>query len=80
MVVLSIGMLPNGDALQLTQGPDLETTVDGFLPLPCPGQPPASHGIFSVGSATGPMGIAESISSAGQGVNSVVDYLNIKKG
>lgn len=79
MVVLSIGMLPNSDAVQLTQEPDLETTVDGFLPLPCPGQPPASHGVFSAGSATGPMGIAESVASAGQTANAVVAYLNMKK-
>jgi len=77
--VLSIGMLPNSDAVQLTQEPDLETTVDGFLPLPCPGQPPASHGVFSAGSATGPMGIAESVASAGQTANAVVAYLNMIK-
>ena len=79
MVVLSIGMLPTADALQWTQGPELETTVDGFLSPSAPGYPPTSHGVFSVGSATGPMGIAESISSAGQAANAVVTYLNIKK-
>ena len=75
MVVLSIGMLPNADAVTFTRGPKLETTVDGFFSSPCPGQSMASNGVFSAGAATGPMGIAESIASAGQTAAEVLSYL-----
>ena len=76
MVVLSIGMLPNADAAIFSRGVDLETSAEGFLSSPCSGSPKASQGIFSAGSATGPMGIAESITSAGQTANAVISYLS----
>ena len=79
MVVLSIGMLPNVDALKSAHGKGLETTVDGFLADRGPDRPMASRGIFSAGSATGPMGIAESIASAGQTANAVRAYLTMQK-
>ena len=79
MVVLSIGMLPNTDAARLSKGADLEITADGFLSSPCSDQPTISKGLFSTGSATGPMGIAESIASAGQTAAAVLSYLNAKK-
>jgi heterodisulfide reductase subunit A len=76
MVVLSIGMLPNVDAATPPRGLDLETTAEGFLSSPCSEQPQAPMGIFSTGSATGPMGIAESIASAGQTAAAVISYLS----
>jgi heterodisulfide reductase subunit A len=78
MVVLSVGMLPNTDALKSNGNPDLQTTAEGFLAPSCSGEPPASNGVFSAGSATGPMGIAESIASAGQTASAVISYLNLK--
>ena len=74
MVVLSVGMLPNTDAIEFSQGVDLEPTVDGFLS--CPGR--GLNGIFTTGSASGPMGIAESVASAGLTANTVLSYLNMK--
>ena len=79
MVILSIGMLPNTDAARLSKGADLEITADGFLSSPCSDQPTISKGLFSTGSATGPMGIAESIASAGQTAAAVLSYLNANK-
>ena len=78
MVVLSIGMQPNDDVLKSSNATGLEKTADGFLAPPCPGQSSASNGIFSAGSACGPMGIAESIASAGQTASAVLSYLNAK--
>ena len=77
MVVLSIGMLPN--AANSFRGADLETSAEGFLASPCSGPPKAPNGVFSAGSATGPMGIAESIASAGQTANAVLAYLSRAK-
>ena len=76
MVVLSIGMQPHEGVLPSGGETGLEITPDGFLSPPCPGQPAASKGVFSAGSATGPMGIAESIASAGQAAAAVLSYLN----
>lgn len=78
MVILSIGMLPNSDGV-ISDGGALDITTDGFLSPPCPGQPAAPNGVFSAGSATGPMGIAESIASAGQAAAAVLSYLNAQK-
>jgi heterodisulfide reductase subunit A len=75
MVVLSIGMLPNDEVLTLGGASDLETTADGFFSSPCSGQPATSKGVFWAGSACGPMGIAESIASAGQTAAAVLSYL-----
>lgn len=78
MVVLSIGMLPNHAVLTADNGLDLETTTDGFFSSPCSGQSVPNSGVFSTGSATGPMSIAESIASAGQTAAAVMSYLDSK--
>jgi len=79
MVVLSIGMLPNDDILTSGGASDLETTADGFFSSPCSGQPATVNNVFFAGSACGPMGIAESIASAGQAASAVLSYLNKRK-
>ena len=79
MVALSIGMQPNVDALKITPAAGLKMTDDGFLAGPFSGRSTATSGIFSAGSATGPMGIAESIASAGQTATLVKSYLSRNK-
>ena len=79
MVVLSVGMLPNDDISTSGGAAGLETTADGFFSSPCSGQPATPGNVFFAGSACGPMGIAESIASAGQTTAAVLSYLNRKE-
>jgi heterodisulfide reductase subunit A len=75
IVVLSVGLLPaegNG-----TMARTLEWTLDesGFLPHHGSDRHPAPQGIFTAGTATGPMTIAESVSSAEKSVYDMLRYL-----
>jgi heterodisulfide reductase subunit A-like polyferredoxin len=55
----------------------LDWTADesGFMPRHGSGRQPAPAGIFSGGSVTGPMAIADSVSSAEKAVFDMVRYL-----
>jgi len=74
LVVLSVGMTPCPDAVQKVEGLGLETDSDGFFTPTCADGPPKFHGVFATGTATGPMGIAETIASAGHTANAVLSY------
>ena len=75
MVVLSIGMVPNTDMIQVVDGFGLNKTATGFFEPACTDGSPKFHGVFSAGAATGPMSIAETIASAGRTANMVMSYL-----
>jgi heterodisulfide reductase subunit A len=78
LAVLSVGMLPAYDP-QKTYG--VLVSSDGFVEIPDPNLSPAvtaRPGIFSTGTATGPMDIVDSIVSAGASAAEVSAYLESK--
>jgi heterodisulfide reductase subunit A len=69
LVVLSVGITPAADNRELARLFQLTLEQNGFLPgFPGPG-------VFSAGTARGPMSIAESIVSAGQAALHAAEYL-----
>jgi len=70
LVSLSVGLLPGNDSTELAALLGIGTDMDGFLV-----SPPPESGVFLAGAATGPMGIAESIASAGRAVGQVASFL-----
>lgn len=75
LVVLSLGMAPAGDLLQLAE---LEVGEDGFADVPRPKDAPCrtSHqGLFVAGTATGPMDIVDTIVEAGAAATEASLYL-----
>ena len=75
MVVLSVGLCPNQRAGEDIEPVRIKPNNDGFYPRSLPNNPLQSHGVFVAGSATGPMGIAESLASAGEAASDVLAYL-----
>jgi len=69
LVSLSVGLLPAKDAPELGALLGIGTDADGFL------HPPAAGGVFLAGTVAGPMGIAESIASAGRVAGQVAALL-----
>ena len=78
LVILSVGMTPNPEAVQHVAGLRLETTSEGFFEPVCADDPPKCQGIFATGSATGPMSIAETIANAGHTATAVLSFLQAK--
>ncbi|MEX1071119.1 MAG: CoB--CoM heterodisulfide reductase iron-sulfur subunit A family protein [Anaerolineales bacterium] len=75
LVVLSLGMLPGED---LSQGLSLKQSPDGFVNIPAPNADPSATGqpgIFSTGTASGPMDIVDSIVSASAAAASASAYI-----
>jgi heterodisulfide reductase subunit A len=75
LVVLSLGMAPAGNLLQLAE---LEVGEDGFADVPRPKDAPCrtSHdGLFVAGTATGPMDIVDTIVEAGAAATEASLYL-----
>jgi len=72
-VVLSVGLLPSPDNRGLARLFDLSLDERGGLPKVDEGGVP--RGIFTAGTALGPMTIAQSVGSAEKAVFDVVRYL-----
>jgi heterodisulfide reductase subunit A len=75
VVVLSVGLLPSGDNERMARMLDWPLAQSGFMPHHASERHPAPAGIFTAGSAIGPMTIAESMSSAQKAVFDMVRYL-----
>jgi len=71
MVVLAIGLCPPQPLSNQKEAIDQRTTDDGFIQ-----DTETSTGIFAAGTATGPMGIAESVASAESAAWSTIRYLH----
>jgi heterodisulfide reductase subunit A-like polyferredoxin len=74
-VVLSVGLIPADGNGTMAQILDWTQDESGFMPSHSSDRHPASQGIFTAGAATGPMSIAESVSSAEKSVYDMVRYL-----
>ncbi len=75
IVVLSVGLLPAEDNGPLARILGWAPHESGFLPHHGSERHPAPEGIFTAGAATGPMTIAESVSSAEESVYDMVRFL-----
>jgi heterodisulfide reductase subunit A len=76
MVVLSVGITPGEDSNSLAEMMDITLDDSGFFsPLNDKGAPDHPS-VFSVGTARGPMSIAESMADAGRVALEVVKYLS----
>ncbi|MEJ2095937.1 MAG: FAD-dependent oxidoreductase [Deltaproteobacteria bacterium] len=73
LVVLSIGLCPNMDAVEETGPLELKPDSDGFFSKGSP----KDTGVFVAGTATGPMSIPESIASAGSAAKEILSYLEL---
>jgi heterodisulfide reductase subunit A2 len=75
VVVLSVGLLPTGDSGDLSRLLNWSLDNTGFICSHDTLSNKAPAGIFSAGSATGPMSIAESVGSAEKTVFDIIRYL-----
>ena len=74
-VVLSVGLQPCEENLEMAKQLNLIVSDSGFLiPSEIAGEA-SNNGIFSAGAVGGPMGIAESIASAGETSLNVLKYI-----
>jgi heterodisulfide reductase subunit A len=69
LMVLSVGMAPSEDQAMFQGWLDLSLSQEGFL------MPSRGDGVFVVGSASGPMGIVDTIAHAHSSVGEILDYL-----
>jgi heterodisulfide reductase subunit A len=79
LVVLSVGMLPAYNTEPIYHVPVAE---DGFVLIPSPNISPCKtnhSGIFSAGTATGPMDIVDSIITAGAAASEAAAYIEARK-
>jgi heterodisulfide reductase subunit A len=77
VVVLSVGLLPSADNPGLARTFDLLLDGNAWLPGFASQDQKMASGIFTAGSASGPMTIAQSIGSAEQTVYAVLRYLDV---
>lgn len=77
LVVLSVGMTPCESNQETVEALKLQLAGTGFVEPAHKESPPAERGIFTTGSVTGPMSIAESIASAGKTAFDVAKYLGV---
>ena len=77
LVVLSVGMTPCQGIKETTETLKLPLAETGFVEQADEGGLTSEKGIFTAGSATGPMSIPESIASAGKTAFEVAKYLGI---
>jgi heterodisulfide reductase subunit A2 len=75
LVVLSVGLLPSGDNERMARILKWTQDESGFMPPHGSDCHPAPAGIYTAGATTGPMTIAESVSSAEKTVYDMVQYL-----
>jgi heterodisulfide reductase subunit A len=75
LVVLSVGLTPPGDNVRLTQKVDWSLDNNGFISREGDTNLSGREGIFITGTATGPMTIAETISSAEKTAFDMIHFL-----
>ena len=78
VVVLSVGLLPSGDNQRMARILDLTLDESGFMPTDGNDRHPAPVGIYTAGTAMGPMSIAESVSSAEKTAFDILRYLDVR--
>ncbi|MBW1799691.1 MAG: CoB--CoM heterodisulfide reductase iron-sulfur subunit A family protein [Deltaproteobacteria bacterium] len=78
VVVLSVGLLPSGDNGRMAEILGLPLDEFGFIPLQGNDRHGVPAGIYTAGTVTGPMSIAESVSSAEKTVFDMIRYLGVK--
>ena len=71
LVSLAVGLCPAASISIDDPLVGLALSEDGFIDLP-----ETAEGIFAAGTATGPMGIEESVASADRAAWSAIEYLN----
>ena len=74
--MLSVGLQPCEENIEMTGQLNFKVSDSGFLVPSEIGDEASNNGIFSAGAVGGPMGIAESIASAGSAVFETIKYLN----
>jgi heterodisulfide reductase subunit A len=78
VVVLSVGLFPSGDNERMARILDLTLDESGFMPPYGNDRHPAPTGIYTAGTAIGPMSIAESVSSAEKAAFDIVRDLGVR--
>ncbi len=77
LVVLSVGLQPCKENLEVIGQLKLKVGENGFVtPLESDGEA-FTNGVFAAGTVSGPMSIAESIASAGEASLKIVKYLGV---
>jgi heterodisulfide reductase subunit A len=77
IVVLSVGLTPSADNTRMARMLDMTLDESGFMASRGNPRQSAPAGIYTAGTAMGPMSIAESVSSAEKTVFDIVRYLGI---
>lgn len=77
IVVLSVGLIPGGDNEPLARMLNMPLDESGFMLNPGNSRQRVPAGIFTAGSAQGPMSIAESVGSAEKTVHDLIRYLDV---
>ncbi len=76
MIVLAVGLQPCQQNHELARWVNLKTDFNGFIaPSPGAAHETAGDGVFCAGTVSGPMGIAESVASAGEAALNTLRYL-----
>jgi len=75
MLVLSIGITPATDVLDLAAKVNLPTGTSGFLPVTANAGSPETPGVFAAGTVCGPMSIAESVAAGFRAAQAAASYL-----
>ncbi len=75
LVVLSVGIMPSEDTDKISNIFNIPLNEDGFLDDTAVGTP----GIFVAGTASGPQGIADTITSSGKTAYETMKYLGVIK-
>ncbi|MFO7716367.1 NAD(P)-binding protein [Desulfosarcina sp.] len=78
VVILSVGLLPSGDNKRVARMLNLPLNDSGFISPSGDDRRPSPAGIYTAGAATGPMSIAESVSSAERTVFQIIGYLGLR--
>lgn len=71
LLVLSVGLMPAPENREWADRLGLPLTEDGFL------RDQTGSGIFTAGTTTGPMDIAQSVADGGRAARAVADYLGV---
>jgi heterodisulfide reductase subunit A len=76
-VVLSVGLQPRKDNLDIFNELNLKGDGCNFIGPSEIEKMSSGNGVFSAGAVGGPMSIAESVASAGETVNKILNYLDV---
>ncbi len=75
MLVLSVGITPAGDAIDLAAMAGLPIGPAGFVPAAATGRPQSAAGVFAAGTVCGPMSIAEAVGAGDSAARAAAAYL-----